>query len=393
MKTNVRKSLSFALSLVMMVSIICFSAPYSTLAGARGYTASEQQKIDENNRKIAENNANKAKVKGPADQLQNKVDGLQSEISEYDSKINSLNTEIDQAQAVIDESENKMASEKKEIEDTQKLLGERLNAMYRAGNVSKLEILLEADSFESLLTRMELVSRITRHDNEIVDELKSHISKYEKAKTESEKKKKELNENKKEVEDAKAKVASTKSEYDVQLNKLKTYIDGLDASSKELQAVNARIERERIAASQQTSGSLSHGSGVSSSGLMWPVPDSHAITSGFGGARGHRGLDVGGGNGGGQTVVAAASGVVVGAGQLEHWSFGNMVVIDHGNGLATAYAHLGSISVGAGQQVSQGQAIGTVGYSGRCIPSGPGGAHLHFEVRVNGGVVNPANYV
>ena len=393
MRTNVRKSLSFLLSLVMMVSIISFSVPFSTVADARGYTASEQQKIDENNRKIAENNAKKAKIKGPADKLQNKVDGLQNEITEYDTKISSLNAEIEEAQAVIDDSEAKMAAEKKQIDETQKLLGERLNAMYRAGNVSKLELLLEADSFESLLVRMELVSRITRHDNEIINELKSHTAKYEKAKTESEKKKKELSANKKEMEEAKSEVASAKSEYDVELNKLKTYIDNLDSSSKELQAVNARIERERIAASQQTSGSLSQGSGVSSSGLMWPVPASHTVTSGFGGARGHRGIDVGGGYGGGQTVVAAAGGTVVAAGQIEHWSYGNMVVIDHGNGLATAYAHLGSVSVGAGQQVSQGQAIGTVGYSGRCIPAGPAGAHLHFEVRVNGGVVNPRNYV
>ena len=388
---NSKKSISFFLSLVMMLSVIFYSVPMGTVADARGYTASEQQKIDENNRKIAENNANKAKVKGPADQLQNKVDNLQSEISDYDSKINELNGEIDQAQAIIDDSEAKMSVEKEKIDKTQKLLGERLNAMYRAGNVSKLEILLEADSFESLLTRMELVSRITRHDNEIVDELKNHISKFEKAKSESEKKKKELSKNKKEVEEAKSKVAEKKSEYDVELNKLKTYIDGLDASSKELQAVNDRIERERIAASQQTSGSLSKGSGSSSSGLVWPVPASHSITCPFG--NGHRGLDVGGGFGGGQAVVAAASGVVVAAGQIEHWSFGNMVVIDHGNGLATAYAHLGSISVSPGQQVSQGQTIGTVGYSGRCIPAGPGGAHLHFEVRVNGNVVNPANYV
>jgi murein DD-endopeptidase MepM/ murein hydrolase activator NlpD len=141
--------------------------------------------------------------------------------------------------------------------------------------------------------------------------------------------------------------------------------------------VVAQGTRRTVAVAQVSRGS---GSGT----LSWPVGGS--ITSGYGyrGREFHGGIDIAAGSG--TPVGAAAGGRVVSAG----WDggYGQAVVIDHGNGLATRYAHLSRISVSSGETVSRGEVIGTVGSTGRA--SGP---HLHFEVLVNGSRTNPYNYL
>ena len=126
---------------------------------------------------------------------------------------------------------------------------------------------------------------------------------------------------------------------------------------------------------------------VSSSGFIWPVGGSVASGYGYrclgGICRLHEGVDIGAGYG--SPIVAAASGTVIYAGYMG--GYGNLIVIDHGGGISTAYAHQSGFAVSGGS-VSQGQTIGYVGCTGRCF-----GPHLHFEVRVNGGAVDPLGYL
>ena len=98
----------------------------------------------------------------------------------------------------------------------------------------------------------------------------------------------------------------------------------------------------------------------------------------------HEGVDIGAAYG--TPIHAAGSGTVIYAGWMS--GYGNLVVIDHGGGLATAYGHQSAIAVGNGASVSQGQTIGYVGCTGHCF-----GPHLHFEVRVNGAPVDPLGYL
>ena len=146
-----------------------------------------------------------------------------------------------------------------------------------------------------------------------------------------------------------------------------------------MQAASAEIAAQIRA----HSGSGSSGSGVSSSGLIWPV--NGPITSGFGWRWGrmHEGIDIGASCG--TPIHAAAAGTVIFSGWMD--GYGNFVIIDHGNGLATAYGHQSAIYVSGGS-VSQGQTIGAVGSTGHST-----GCHLHFEVRVNGSPVDPLGYL
>jgi murein DD-endopeptidase MepM/ murein hydrolase activator NlpD len=122
----------------------------------------------------------------------------------------------------------------------------------------------------------------------------------------------------------------------------------------------------------------------SAAGFIWPV--NGPVTSPFGWRWGrmHEGIDIGVGYG--TPIHAAASGRVVYAGWMS--GYGNLVAIDHGRGISTAYGHQSRLAVSVGQVVSQGQTIGYVGCTGHCF-----GPHLHFEVRINGSVTNPLNYL
>jgi len=149
--------------------------------------------------------------------------------------------------------------------------------------------------------------------------------------------------------------------------------------------------QEEKTSSSRSSGSSS-GSAVGKGSFIWPVRGT--ITSRFGGRSifgsysYHRGIDIA--TGYGTPIVAADSGKVVfaGAGKGSSWSYGNYVLIDHGNGKQTLYAHCSSVLVRAGQTVSQGQTIARVGSTGRST-----GNHCHFEVRVGGKLQNPLSYL
>jgi murein DD-endopeptidase MepM/ murein hydrolase activator NlpD len=152
-------------------------------------------------------------------------------------------------------------------------------------------------------------------------------------------------------------------------------IDALQAQSAQL---GAAIRAAQARSSTNTT------SAPSSAGFIWPV--SGPITSPFGWRWGrmHEGIDIGVPYG--TPIHAAAAGTIIYCGWEE--GYGNLVVIDHGNNLATAYGHQSSIAVSCGEQVSQGQVIGYVGCTGHCT-----GPHLHFEVRVGGNPVDPLGYL
>ena len=154
----------------------------------------------------------------------------------------------------------------------------------------------------------------------------------------------------------------------------------IDALEDQSAALAARIREAQQRAATQAAVSAPAGTGA----LAWPV--SGPVTSGFGARWGrmHEGIDIGLAEG--TPVQAAAAGVVIYAGWMS--GYGNLVVIDHGNGLSTAYAHNSSLVVGVGRSVAGGEVVSYSGNTGNST-----GPHVHFEVRVNGAAVDPLGYL
>ena len=176
---------------------------------------------------------------------------------------------------------------------------------------------------------------------------------------------------------------------------LVTYVDGVQTESKEIDRVTLiKPINEKVQVGTKRPSASSNGGNyevVSKGKFVWPVSGLYTITSHYGSRRSgwHTGIDISGGNASGKLVLAADSGTVELV-KFSNKSYGNQVVINHGNGVKTRYAHMldGSISVSVGQKVSRGQPIGRVGNTGNSS-----GAHLHFEVIVNGNTVNPYPYI
>jgi murein DD-endopeptidase MepM/ murein hydrolase activator NlpD len=275
----------------------------------------------------------------------------------------------------------------------QRRLEERLIQLYESSEASEIEILLQAQSFSDLLEQLDYFSAIGEQDKRIADTIKRlqvemRLAKQQTAATKAEVSKATaiLAQKTEEERAARAALLARQAALAVARQSKQSLLANVKqdrhADEEDLEAMQAASAA--IAAQIRQGGSSSSGGGTpSASGLIWPV--SGPITSGFGWRWGrmHEGIDIGASCG--TTIHAAASGTVIYAGWMG--GYGNLTIIDHGGGMATAYGHQSSIYVGGGS-VSQGQAIGAVGSTGHST-----GCHLHFEVRVNGTPVNPLNYL
>jgi len=173
-----------------------------------------------------------------------------------------------------------------------------------------------------------------------------------------------------------------------------TYVDGIETArvvtnrTVTKQPVTKVVERGTKKVVSSSGSAVVQGDGVTHGSMLWPVPICHSMSRGY--SRGHYALDIANGPVKvlGKPAVAADGGTVIQASTGWNGGYGNVVKIQHSNGLITVYAHLLSIKVVKGQQVSRGQTIGLIGNTGRSF-----GPHLHFEVIKNGVKVNPLNYV
>jgi murein DD-endopeptidase MepM/ murein hydrolase activator NlpD len=283
----------------------------------------------------------------------------------------------------------------------QRELERRLVELYETDQADALAILLQVESLGQLIEQLDFMNEVGRQDRRITAELK-------RLKIQMREARKRTAAVKQEVAEATAVVEEKTEEAQAAQAELIARQEALAAARSEKSELLAGTREDRdhaeedldvlLAASAalqsqiQSSGSSTSGGGASTtggdttpsaSGLIWPV--SGVVTSGFGyrWGRMHEGIDISAPTG--TSVRAAASGTVIIAGYMG--GYGNIVVIDHGGGLSTAYAHLSAIWAGGGS-VSQGQGIGAVGCTGSCT-----GPHLHFEVRINGSAVDPMGYL
>lgn len=276
-------------------------------------------------------------------------------------------------------------------------LGNRLIDLYEGGEPGALEVLFSATSFSDLISQADYVDAIGRQDRNIAGQVGTA--------------KQRVHQQREHTKRFRALAAAETRTIAIRAGQVRALRDQLLASKNRLAAARAskRESLRNVAESKkeflhevaglaqasaslaaqiqsaQSSNSYSPGdTSPSAAGFIWPV--NGPVTSGFGmrWGRMHEGIDIGVASG--TPIHAAASGRVVYSGWMD--GYGNLVAIDHGRGISTAYAHQSSIAVGNGQTVSQGQVIGYVGCTGHCF-----GPHLHFEVRINGSAVDPLGYL
>lgn len=272
-------------------------------------------------------------------------------------------------------------------------LSDRLVQIYEDGQPSTVEIVLGARTLNDALDRLDYANSIANQDAQIVSEVAKGRTRVRAARARTGTLRRSVAASTRVVAYRTEQVRALRD----QLLSRRRSLAGTRANSQQALEQTKANEREWVdeanalrAASASVSSTITSQSSAptstppSSSGLIWPV--SGPITSPFGMRWGslHPGIDIGVGMG--TPIHAAASGRVIVA--AYSGGYGNLIVIDHGNGLATAYAHQSSMAAGVGEQVAQGQVIGYVGSTG--FSTGP---HLHFEVRVNGSPVDPMGYL
>lgn len=426
---------------VITVMIIAFTGTSLKASAVRDF----QAEIDALEQKIDAANAKKSDQEKSVSELQEDINDMQDQLDVYNDKIDSLNSEIADKDALIGQYESEIAQLDEEInqtnnqidtlnikiDETYDLLIERMRASYMAGETSSLEILLGATDYESFLTRLELVQSISRHDAQVIKSLEDEIKQLNEMlesitqkKTEQEEKKAaietekaEIVSKRSEVQSSRNEIAKKQSSMENKVNQIEAVISKLDASTAayreaiaSIQAAEEEYNRQQAALLSQGTGTIEGGESignypVSSKGMILPLQYSNVVASAWWGSySGHKGIDLitkgATGNTYGKEIRAAAAGTVVfaGAGTGSSWSYGNFVTIDHGNGVSTRYAHCSSVAVASGTKVAQGQVIAYVGNTGNVYPrpsseNPHAGAHLHFEVIINGNRVNPEPWI
>ncbi len=280
-----------------------------------------------------------------------------------------------------------------------------IRAMEENGRYTYLDIIFRCASLSELLTAIDQIGEIMEADRRLYEEYSAARQHTEEIKAEYEATLADLGERSDELEAEKADLEEQIASAVDLINELEADLERAReeyaineaaeaALNAQLDAINAQIAAEEEAARQEAAQNNQQYTGTGSTATgsyVWPCPSSTYVTSSygyrnhpiFGDQRFHSGIDISANSG--ATVIAADSGTVSVATYSD--SYGNYVTIYHSNGTYTLYAHMSSLAVSAGQSVSQGDVIGYVGSTGWST-----GPHLHFEIRANGGTVDPLSY-
>lgn len=348
----------------------------------------------EDDKKDVENKINEAKnelsdITENKDEAETELQKLTTQVNEAQRQLNVLKAQIDELNASIDEKQNQIEEEEEEIERKDNLLKERMVALYEAGETSYLDVLFNSENLLDFLSSYSLIQQIVETDTALIEELEQKKLQLENDKADLEKSKSEVEEKEAEQKIKRAQLVALQEKKQSEINKLseeekqkQNELDEYNAKLNEIDNAIAEALENAMKEEQNNSGSTG-GNGSSFDGTFtWPLDYSpRRVTSRmkYRWGRWHKGIDIGTNAEIGKRVVAAASGTVVysayQSGSSSSAGYGNYLIIYHGNGFCTLYAHMDSKAVSTGQRVSQGQLIGYSGNTGGVAP------HLHFEIR------------
>jgi murein DD-endopeptidase MepM/ murein hydrolase activator NlpD len=401
------------LLLVLAVVFALGAAPAFAGDGFGGQKTALDAKLAAVQAKIARTRVRETRLNAQIGGLSTQIAALETRVGDIASRMSALQADLalrHRRLDVLNALYRVQTNRATDLQRAYKLVVIRLDtvlvSIYKSPQPSALEVAIAAKSFQDAIDELFYLRLISQHDEAIAQQVASakHRVAAERRGTSQLRRRvsDETNLINARLEQAavihnelitnRANLSKARTGETLALTVARAQEQAAIKESAAIQAASAQIEA-RIRAAQQptTNGSAaSSGGGTneaatpSAAGLIWPVRG--PITSPFGPRWGgfHPGIDIGVPTG--TPIQAAAAGTVIWCG----WEsgYGNLVVLDHHNGIATAYAHQSRIAVGCNENVSQGQVIGYVGCTGFCT-----GPHLHFEVRVNGVAVDPLGYL
>lgn len=380
--------------------------------------SAQQERLDQIKRRQADLERRIDRARERRGQLLDRIGVVDDQRSEVEDQVAVLDTEIAALNERIDRVSERLAATQKKlavlhselesilarlVEQTD-IFTERAVAAYKAGPTAYLDGMFAAESFGDVVQRYAYYQSILDADSELIEEIEVLQKETSQRRKQVERKEEEIAKAKRRLENDRARVARIRSERADALASLKsvlsekkTLLSDVQTKKRRWERIQDQLDRESddiqaILAQRSSSGSAPTAAAPSYGGGQFAWPAAGPVTSPFGyrthpifgGRRLHTGVDIGAPYG--ATVVAASTGVVAYVGSMS--GYGNVVVVDHGGGVATTYNHLSGFAVSSGQRVSRGQAVASVGCTGYCT-----GPHLHFEVRVGGSPVDPMPYL
>ncbi len=384
------------ISMLVLAAVLCFTLFASLFAETNEAEAATDATVAALEAKITSLQSQKK-------DMQKKINAAKNERAEayeyknyIDSQLNLTTEEISTIDALIKELDTKIAEKENEITAASKSIEEQYNNFkqimrlsYEEGNASYIELVLGADDFYDFLVRIEQVSALMEYSTGLLNEYKKSKEELENAKRSLETSKSDQLIYKEELDAKQDELDALQAENEAFLETVSKNISSYTASYNKFAKAEEELDREleNYLKELQAKENAAYVGGE----FMWPVPLSwKSISSGYGNRtlggvkEFHRGIDIPASKG--TDIYAANGGKVVTA--KFHSSYGNYVVIDHGGGKSTLYAHATKLNCKVGDAVKRGDVVAFVGTTGNSR-----GYHLHFEVRINGAHTNPLSYV
>lgn len=371
---------------ILCITLICIMCNIGIVSFAAN-TQELQQREEKIKEQINEATENLQDVDKELSTNLQQVQKLDETIANSENELNELNTKIESLQSSINSTQERLSDVEDRYNKQKNLLDNRLISLYEAGDIQYLDVVLSSANIADFISNYFLITELASYDTGLLEVVEKEKKEIVTSKEKLDKEKEDMITSKQtQLKTAKV-LENTKTLREQYIAKLSTEEQDLQKKIDEYNAQYAALEQE-IRAIATNSVSPEYIGGV----MAWPVPGYTKITSEFkmrvhpitGVYKLHTGVDIGAPTG--TNFIAAADGVVTKAGFNS--AYGNMVIIDHGGGISTLYAHGSEIMVEVGQNVKQRDTVLKVGSTGYAT-----GPHAHFEVRVNGSPVQPLDYI
>ena len=328
-------------------------------------------------------------VKARQSEAQTELVGAQQELEKAEARLRQVRRQLDATRQELEQTREELAQSKARLEQHQTATQQRLLVVYKGGQPVYLEVVLHAASFEDFTNRTAFTRRMAAADQDLLARLVAEKQAYERQKAQLEEKEREQRVLEAQLSQHRDEVKARKAEAERLARKTRT--DRVTAERELAAMAEAAGDIERMLASLSSGGAGRYGGSWGGS-LLRPVSGGR-ISSPFGNRRDpftrtsrfHHGVDIAVPRG--TPIRAADKGLVIHAGWYKATVYGRAVIVDHGSGIHTVYAHCSRVAVSSGAVVRRGQIIAYVGNSGRST-----GPHLHFELRRQGRAVNPMRF-